>query len=133
MRSAHKKNRPYNVKKTGLKDENIDRQILAIHKAIGEKLIKDHAQGGQLLEQVQQKIEQRYQEGRMHYGEYITWNSAIEQVDSPEIFLAALLEDTPKLRKWRRRTPFVGVLTEEERQHALSQNAVGEISIETLY
>jgi len=54
-------------------------------------------------------------------------------VDSPEIFLAALLEDTPKLRKWRRRTPFVGVLTEEERQHALSQNAVGEISIETLY
>ncbi|WP_419570500.1 hypothetical protein [Rheinheimera sp.] len=44
----HKTSKPYRVKKTGIKDENIDRQILVLHRAMAEKLLRQP----QLLPQV---------------------------------------------------------------------------------
>ena len=134
-RQQNKRQRPYRVKKTGIKDENIDRQILVIHKAIGLKLLAYHQSGDtSLTETVRETIESRRDEGRMGYGEYLTWSSLLDILDQPEDFLAALLEDDTRMRKLRRRTPFVGVLTEEERQAALNAEAIGELSdISTLF
>ena len=52
---SNKRDRPYRVKKTGIKDENIDRQILVLHQAIAAKLLAEPA----LLEQVKAKLDER--------------------------------------------------------------------------
>ncbi len=127
-RQAKKNKRSYQVKKTGVKDENIDRQILAIHFAIAKKLLADHQNQGDLSTQVIEKLEQRREEGRMGYGEYLTWLSAMEIIEQSEDFIAAICEDSSRMRKFRRRTPFVGILTEEERQAALDANSIGTLN-----
>jgi hypothetical protein len=120
---SNKKNRPYRVKKTGIKDENIDRQILVLHQAIANKLLAEPA----LLEQVKAKLEERRDNGQLGYGAYMHWVSVLELYAEPEQFCAGITEDSPYLRKLRRRTPFVGILTEQERQQALLQNAIAEL------
>jgi hypothetical protein len=35
-----------------------------------------------------------------------------------------MLADTPQMQKLRRRTPFIGILTENERQTALSEQGI---------
>ena len=134
-RQQNKRKRNYAVKRTGIKDENIDRQITVIHKAIGLKLLAFHSRGDKsLLAQVQNTMEQRRDEGRMGYGEYLTWLSLLEIIDQDEAFLAGLIEDTPRMRKLRRRTPFVGILSEDERQSALDADAIGELDeLSTLF
>lgn len=126
-RQSKKKRRPYQVKKTGVKDENIDRQILAIHIAIANKLLVDNDGDKVLVNQVLESLELRREEGRMGYGEYLTWLSAMEVIEQKDDFVNAICEDTPRMRKLRRRTPFVGVLTEEERQAALEANSLGTL------
>lgn len=123
MRQRDQKHRPYQIKKTGIKDENIDRQILVIHNAIADKLISNP----DLVEQVKIQLEHRKKLGRLNYSQYITWCCILELIDSPDRLRKAMLEDTPKMRKYRRNTPFVGILTEDERQSALSEFAIGEI------
>jgi|AACY02.17.fsa_nt_gi hypothetical protein len=120
---SNKKNRPYRVKKTGIKDENIDRQILVLHQAIANKLLAEP----DLLEQVKAKLEERRDNGQLGYGAYMHWVSVLELYAEPEQFCAGITEDSPYLRKLRRRTPFVGILTEQERQQALLQNAIAEL------
>lgn len=110
-----------------MKDENIDRQILVIHMAIANKLLADNAGDKQLIEKVLHALEERREEGRMGYGEYLTWLSAMEIIDQKQDFLNAICEDTPRMRKFRRRTPFVGILTEEERQAALDADSLGTL------
>ena len=128
-RQQNKRNRPYRVKKTGIKDENIDRQILVLHRAIGFKMLAYHERGdNSLTELVQATLDSRRDEGRIGYGEYLTWSSVLELLDNKDDFLAGLLEDDGRMRKLRRRTPFVGVLTEEERQTALDKDAIGELT-----
>ena len=123
MRDRNKRQRPYQIKKTGIRDENIDRQILAIHRAIVDKLLLNP----HLLEQVKAQLEERKALGRLPYSQYITWYSIVDSFANPEIFQQAVLEDSPKMRKYRRNTPFVNILTEPERQHALYQSALGEV------
>ena len=118
-----RKNRPYSIKKTGIKDENIDRQIMAIFQAIAEKLLADKA----LVEQIKQRLEHQREEGTIGYGQFINWYSILELIDQPDVFIQAMIEDTPKMRRLRRKTPFIGVLTEEERQAAINKNALGMI------
>lgn len=133
-RQPHKKTRPYRVKKTGIKDENIDRQILVLHKAMALKLIADHKAQGTLVEQVQQNLDERRDEGRMGYGEYLTWSSALSFIEDEQSFINAVCEDSQRMRKFRRRTPFVGVLTEQERQIALEAESLGTLSdLSTLF
>ena len=114
---------PFRDARPGVKDENIDRQILAIHCAIGNKMV----QHPQLAGQVQEKVQQRYSQGKMRHSAYLTWSSLLEFVHTPDKFLAALLEDSPKMRRLRRQTPFVGILNEKERQDALLKHACGEL------
>jgi hypothetical protein len=97
--------------------ENIDKQILCLHKAMGEKLIANH----QYISRVIATIEARYECGKMRYGAYLFWCSLLEYIDQPALFMDTLLEDSPQLRKYRRQTPFVGILTETERQTVLDE------------
>ncbi len=120
--------KPYRSRKYGIKDENIDRQIRVLHAAMVEKLLQHPA----LVEQARTKVEERKELGKMRWGAYITWLSILELTDRPDLFRQAILEDSPKMRKLRRFTPLVGILTEEERQQALQRYACGEISIESL-
>jgi len=127
-RQQNKRQRPYSVKKTGIKDENIDRQILVIHRAIGLKMLASFQRGDlSLVEQVGITLERRRGEGRIGYGEFLTWTSLLELMDRPEEFLDGLLLDDTRMRKLRRRTPLVGVLTEQERQEALDADAAGTL------
>jgi hypothetical protein len=112
----------------GIKDENIDRQILVLHQAMGDKLLTKPT----LIEQMQQNLESRHDKGQMAYGCYLSWCAILELYEQPEQFMAALLEDTPRMRRLRRHTPFVGLLSEEERQSALNEQACGETDITTL-
>lgn len=127
-RQQSSKRRSYSVKKRGIKDEHVDRQILVIHRAIGLKMLKLQSSGERdIASEVEQTLEQRRDEGRMGYGEFLTWSSLLLLLDKPDEFLGGLLEDTEQMRKYRRRTPLVGILTEEERQLALEENALGHI------
>lgn len=133
-RQSQKKNRPYRVKKAGIKDENIDRQILVLHQAMALKLIADHKAKGELVRQVQLQLDERRDEGRIGYGEYLTWSSALSIIEDEKSFIGAVCEDTQRMRKFRRRTPFVGVLTEQERQAALEADSLGTLSdLSTLF
>lgn len=115
-------------RKYGVKDENIDRQILVLHRAMANKLLKHP----ELLPQIQQNLELRHREGRTGYGAYLTWSAILELLSEPAQFLAAMLEQSPKMRRLRRDTPFIGLLSEEERLTALHDSACGEVDITTL-
>lgn len=119
----NKKHRPYSIKKTGIKDENIDRQIIAIYKAVAHKLLANQA----LVEQIKHRLESQREQGMIGYSQFICWLSILEIIDDTEAFIKAMTEDTPKMRRWRRKTPFSGVLTEEERQQAITAEASGMI------
>lgn len=127
-----RKERPYNISKRGIKDDIIDKQILAIHCAMAEKILKQP----QLKHQVFVTLEQRLEDGRLRHGEFITWCSILELIkvkeapvpkDQADDFRRFLLENTQTMRKLRRKTPLTGILTETERSDALSQDALGEI------
>lgn len=122
-------------KRGGIKEELINRQVLVIHYAIGKKLLEAHAKGDSTyIEHIKDTISNRYDLGRMRYGEYLTWQSLLELLDSPKEFMAGLLEDSHQMNKYRRRTALVGVLTEQEREEALSNGALGTINdIAVLY
>lgn len=129
-RNSHrnKRSKPYTIRKSGLKEKFVDRQILALHKAMVEKLICVP----KLREKVVSIIEERYENGRLRHGAYLTWICLMDNIEDHEMFRQGVLEDTPRMNKLRRQTPFVGVLTEEERQEALLQYACGETTIETV-
>lgn len=95
--------------------QNIDIQILCLHKAMAEKIIANH----DFIPQIQQTIETRYESGKMRHGAYLFWSTLLEFIDEPELFLSQLLDQSPQIKKYRRQTPFVGVLTEQERQAVL--------------
>ncbi|NMP31345.1 hypothetical protein HII17_07205 [Thalassotalea sp. M1531] len=124
MRSNHRKsNRNYQIKKRGVKDDYIDKQITAIHQAIVEKLIVQP----ELIVQVQQRLDDKREQGSIGYGAYITWTSILELYDDQEAFRQGILEDTQQMKRLRRTTPFVGVLTEQERKEALESGAIATI------
>lgn len=114
MGYQHTRSRMRDRPKTA-QQENIDKQILCLHKAMAEKLIANH----QYISQVINTIEVRYQCGKMRYGAYLFWSSLIEHIHQPELFMASVLDNSPQTTKYRRQTPLVGILTESERQEAL--------------
>ncbi|REL35570.1 hypothetical protein [Thalassotalea euphylliae] len=125
-----RRKKPYAIKKTSIKDENIDRQIIAIHHAIAKKLLADT----HCVQKVKNKLEQQLDEKKIRYSHFINWYSILEMIDQPEVFLNAMIEDTPQMRRLRRNTPFVGILTEQEREVAIKQDASGVMStVEILF
>ena len=123
QQKRNKRRAGYQIKKTSSKDINIDRQIWVLHYAMVEKLLKHP----ELADTVRQTLIKRQESGRLRHSEYITWESLLMIMDEPELFRRGVLEDSEKMRKYRRRTPFVGILTEAERQAALDADAIGEL------
>lgn len=113
----------YNVRKRGIKDEFIDKQILAIHRAIVMKVLNDPS----LITQVEKVLEERRALGKLSYSAYLTWQCILETVDDKKLFAESVLEESPKMQRLRRKTPFIGILTEEERQSALLDEAAGTV------
>lgn len=110
------RNRARNRPKTAQQD-NIDKQILCLHKAMGEKLIANH----HYIAPVVETIQARYECGTMRHGAYLFWSSLLEYVEQPKFFMETLLETSPQVIQYRRQTPLVGILTEEERQAVLDK------------
>jgi hypothetical protein len=128
--SSQKRQRDYGHKRTSMKEEFIDRQITVLHRAIAEKLVFLHKQGDQkMIINVLATMDERRESGRMRYGEYLTWQSLLEIIDDTDAFIKGMIEDTSQMRKYRRSTPFVGILTEEERTIALEKNAIGYLDL----
>lgn len=98
------------------KDSLIDRRILNIHKVIAEKLRSQP----ELLEIVIEKLEHRYAVGLIRHGSYINWCSVLDHKDDMYRLTALLCEDSFLMKKLRRQSPFVGLLTEEEREKAFA-------------
>lgn len=94
-----------------------DVRILTLHKAMVEKiLLSPH-----LIESVKQTLDQRLVSGKIRHGGHLTWHCILELVNHPTAFTDAVLADTPQMRRLRRKTPFVGILTESERSEALME------------
>ncbi|SET74312.1 hypothetical protein [Thalassotalea agarivorans] len=123
QRRQEKRNRPYNVSKRGVRDDYIDKQILVIHQAMVEKLIAQPA----LVADVIKQVEARKETGKLNYSGYLTWISLLENIENHDWFRKGVLEDSPRMKRLRRKTPLVNILTEQERQQALTQGAIGEI------
>jgi hypothetical protein len=98
-----------------------DQQPLALHQLIAEKLLAQPDLALPLLE----KLELRYQSGLIKHWGYIRWYSMLTQLDQPELFRRALLEDSESMRRLRRKTLLTGILTEDERQQVLSSEISG--------
>ncbi|WP_166425724.1 hypothetical protein [Paraglaciecola sp. 20A4] len=104
-----------------LQYDNIDRQILVLHKAMVDKLVMRP----ELRQQIIDTIESRYANGQLRHGGYLIWTCLMEYIDDqPDVFIQGVLADTPQMRKLRRRTPFVNLLTEAERVAALTETAL---------
>jgi len=99
---------------------NIDRQILVLHQAMAEKVLVCP----QLQTEVIATIERRYANGQLRHGGYLLWSCLLENIDDKQAFLAGVLADTPQMQKLRRRTPFIGILSEDERQAALDEQGI---------
>lgn len=97
------------------KNDYIDNRILAIHRAIAEKVVSDP----NFISQAKDVLETRYEQKLIRYGSYLLWHSLLELKD-PNAFIEQLLSDEPRWRALRRSTIFVGVLSEKEREEALS-------------
>jgi len=108
-----------------MKQSFIDQQIVILHKAMAEKLYAQPA----LIEQVKVTLQQRFENGTLRYGAFLTWQCILEQISNRDAFLSAVLEDSELMRKYRRKTPFVGILTEQERQQALDVDSIGPVEV----
>jgi hypothetical protein len=101
--------------------ENIDKQIQVLHQAMALKLIAQP----HLRQHVIDTIETRYKTGLLRHGGYLVWICLMECIEeSPDAFVQGVIADTPQMRKLRRKTPFVNVLTEQERQEALHNTTI---------
>ncbi|MDN3651182.1 hypothetical protein QWY77_00070 [Thalassotalea ponticola] len=119
-RSTH---RAYRLKKAGIKDEYIDKQICVLHAAIAKKVIANP----ELVDSVTQTLERYREQGKIGYGAYITWLSILQLAADKALFLAEMTRDDRTMRRLRRKTPFIGILTECERKQALEENAIAII------
>lgn len=104
-----------NVKPRGQSQQVQDLQIWRLHEKIVEKIAQDPS----LCTQVQQCLEQRLAAGQVRHGEYLYWSCLLLEVHRQQQFREGVLSMEPRICKYRRRTPFVGILTEQERQQIL--------------
>ncbi|NRQ41390.1 hypothetical protein HRH59_02230 [Rheinheimera sp. YQF-2] len=94
-----------------------DKHILHLHRAMAGKLLAEPWR----ITDIRQTLERRYQAGQLKHSGYIHWNSILDCIDQPELFLSALLDNGERMCKLRRRTVLVGILTEPERLALLSE------------
>lgn len=94
----------------------IDQRILAIHKAIADKVLCEP----HYIERARSVLTERYKSGMMRFGSYLLWESILDHASEPDTFQDLLLAEDPRTASLRRATIFTGVLTEEEREAVLS-------------
>ncbi|NDV90948.1 hypothetical protein GTH32_07005 [Alteromonas sp. 345S023] len=99
-----------------LKDTIVNQRSLQLHKAIADKVLASP----HLLEKAKDNLEARYNNGLMRYGSYMLWQGILETAGSPETFKQLLLAQDERTASLRKSTIFVGILTEQEREDALS-------------
>lgn len=92
-----------------------DQLLLRLHHAMADKLLANPELAIPLLE----KLELRYQTGLIKHWSYIRWHSLLTQLDNPDIFRQALLEESDSMRRLRRKTLLTGILSEQEREQIL--------------
>ncbi len=92
-----------------------DMQIWRLHQKIVEKIEQDAT----LCLQVQQCLEPRLAAGQIRHAEYLYWSCLLLEVGQHSQFRDGVLSMEPQVCKYRRRTPFIGILTEHERQQIL--------------
>lgn len=103
------------AKPRGQSQQVQDAQILRLHQKIVQKIELEP----DLCAKVQQCLEQRLAAGQIRHGEYLYWSCLLLEVHQQEQFRQGVLSMEPRICKYRRRTPFVGILTEQERQQIL--------------
>ncbi|RDV24261.1 hypothetical protein DXV75_14685 [Alteromonas aestuariivivens] len=101
----------------------IDRQILALHTAMADKLLSQP----QLFEQVHQVLVQRAENKLISYGSWLMWTGILELKNDPSAFRAALLATDERTAKLRRRTILTGILSEQEREEVLATYIASEL------
>ena len=98
------------------KDALIDQQILLVHREIAKKLLKQP----RLIQLVEEKLEQRYADGLVYYGAYISWLSVLELKPEMPKLAEQLCEPSSEMNKLRRNSPFVGLLSDSELENLSS-------------
>ncbi len=104
--------------------QRIDQQIWLLHQAMAEKLIKQPT----LALPIRDKLDTWQQQGQIRHGAYLFWSCLLDLLAEPVRFRTELLSMDAQPCKYRRRTPFVGLLTEEERCAALSVVSMPEFN-----
>jgi len=104
-----------NAKTRGQSQQVQDLQIWRLHQKIVEKIALDPS----ICQQVQQRLELRLEAGQIRHAEYLYWSCLLLEVHQHQQFHDGVLSMEYRICKYRRRTPFVGILTELERQHIL--------------
>ncbi|WP_040522493.1 hypothetical protein [Aliiglaciecola lipolytica] len=95
----------------------IDHNLLAIHKRIGEKLL----QNPNLIEKVEDKLETRFKSNLIYRSIYLDWWAVLELKDDINSLVAQLCVQSEQMNKLRRYSPFVGILSESEREAFFNQ------------
>ncbi|GAA6184593.1 hypothetical protein [Aliiglaciecola sp. NS0011-25] len=95
----------------------IDDNLLAIHQRIGEKLL----QFPELIQLVEEKLESRFKAGLIYRGVYLDWWSILELKSNMPSLVSQLCTVNEQMNKLRRHSPFVGILSESEREEFFSQ------------
>ncbi|WJG10819.1 hypothetical protein [Aliiglaciecola sp. LCG003] len=96
----------------------VDANLLAIHKLIASKI----QARPELITQVETKLEERFKVGLIYRGNYLNWSAIIDLQNDMPALVAQLCEDSDEMNRLRRQSPFVGVLSEQEREDFLANN-----------
>ena len=102
----------------------IDRQILHLHQVMADKCLSQP----DYFTAIQVNLNQRYEEKMISYGSYLLWQGILEARDDPDIFRQLLLANDSRTKALRRKTIFTGVLTEAEREDALTTYIASEMA-----
>ncbi|MCW8091374.1 hypothetical protein [Alteromonas sp. ASW11-130] len=102
----------------------IDRQILALHKAMVEKVISRP----QLFEVLQDNLKRYQKMNILSYGSALLWEGILATYVEPLMFREMVLSKEQRITHLRRRTIFSGILTEAEREDVLTKYIASELS-----
>lgn len=96
--------------------QRIDEQSQQLHRCIAHKVLAQP----ELMEQVTERLTQRYQDKLMDYGSYLHWQAILAEFPDREKFTAAMTASDSTTTRLRRSTIFTGILNEKERSECLA-------------
>lgn len=102
----------------------IDRQILYMHEVIAQKCLSTPG----YFDIAGDNLERLYEQGMIRYGSYLLWQGILEAREQPALFKSLLLAGDSRTAALRRKTIFGGILTEAEREAALTAYAASEMA-----